>query len=58
MLTPAESAVIIGGGDIRTYVKCVAMTLTRGEGAIKTMVLGLGLFGAARMIGVAIGHSS
>ena len=58
MLTPAESAAIIGGGDIRTYVKCVTMTLTRGEGGITTMIWGLGLFGVARMVGVAVGCAS
>ena len=44
-----------GGGEIRNTVTCIARTLTTGRGAIRTGILGFGLFGCARLIGVAVG---
>jgi hypothetical protein len=57
-LTSTESAGIIGGGGIDDYFSCVAATLTNPRAAFKTFVLGVGLFGMARLIGVAVGCSS
>lgn len=57
-LTMSETMTITGGGDIKSYVRCVATTLTSGGGGFRTFVLGLGLFGMARMVGVAVGCSN
>lgn len=54
-LTADECAAITGGGEIKNYLRCVAGTLTSGGGGIRTLVLGVGLFGLARMAGVAVG---
>lgn len=54
-LDVSESISISGGGEIRNYVTCVTRTLTSGGGGIRTAVLGVGLFGLARMLGVAVG---
>ncbi len=54
-LSAEECANLRGGGEIRATVTCVARSLTTGGGAIRTMVLGLGLFGMARIVGVAVG---
>jgi hypothetical protein len=52
-----ESAMIYGGGPgpLKVYLKCVFNSLAVGEGAIRTGLLGAGLFGFARAIGVAAG---
>ena len=44
-----------GGGPVKTYIRCVTATLTSGGGGIRTMLLGAGLFGLARALGVAVG---
>jgi hypothetical protein len=54
-LTKEECAGVTGGGEISNYVRCVGITLTSGGGGIKTLVLGVGLFGLARILGVAVG---
>lgn len=54
-LNHEECVAITGGGEIQTYVRCVGATLTRGGGGIRTLVLGVGLFGLARILGVAVG---
>ena len=54
-LTTEESRAIAGGGEITNYIRCVSTTLTSGGGGIRTLVLGVGLFGLARMLGVAVG---
>ncbi len=55
VLTPAQAARVTGGGDINNYVKSVATTLTREGGALGALIVGLGLLGTARIIGVAAG---
>lgn len=57
-LNVSESAAIVGGGDIKSYIRCVSATMTSGGGGIRTLLLGVGLFGMARMLGVAVGCSS
>jgi hypothetical protein len=54
-LTVNETAGITGGGEIRNFVRCVTGALTTGGGAIRTAILGFGLFGFARIAGVAMG---
>lgn len=54
-LTIDECMSITGGGGIKSYLRCVGATLTGGGGGIRTFVLGVGLFGLARMVGVAVG---
>ena len=54
-LTAEECITTIGGGEIRNYVRCVVGTLTSGGGGIRTLLLGAGLFGLARAVGVAVG---
>lgn len=54
-LTTVECRAISGGGEITNYLRCVGTTLTSGGGGIRTLVLGVGLFGLARMAGVAVG---
>lgn len=54
-LTIDECRSITGGGEIKSYLRCVGATLTGGGGGIRTLVLGVGLFGLARMVGVAVG---
>lgn len=57
-LSPTESALIVGGGDITNYLRCVSSTLTSGGGGVRTLMLGVGLFGIARLLGVAVGCSN
>jgi hypothetical protein len=57
-LNAEECRSISGGGDIISYVKCVAETLTSGTGGFRTFVLGYGLFGMARLMGVLTGCAS
>ena len=54
-ITEEECLATKGGGEFKNYVKCVAATLTSGGGGIRTMLLGAGLFGLARAVGVAVG---
>lgn len=54
-LTRLEMSEISGHGPFGDFCRCVGATLTRGNGAIKTMFLGAGLFGVARILGVAVG---
>ncbi len=54
-LTAEEAAAMTGGRPIPNYVKCITTTLTRGEGSVRTLLLGFGLLGTARMVGVAAG---
>lgn len=46
---------VTGGGDITDYLKCVSATLTTGGGGIKSFVLGVTIFGMARIAGVMVG---
>jgi len=54
-LTVEECNNITGGGEIKNYIRCVGATLTSGGGGIRTLMLGVGLFGMARILGVAVG---
>jgi hypothetical protein len=45
----------LSGGSWRTKVKCLTGALFTGDGLLRTGLLGGGLFGVARMIGVAAG---
>jgi hypothetical protein len=49
---------VIGGDDFITYLKCVSTTLTSGGGGVRTAVLGVTIFGIARLAGVMYGCSS
>jgi bacteriocin-like protein len=50
---------ITGGGEIVNYLQCVSATLTGGGGGgIRSFVLGVTIFGMARMCGVMVGCSS
>ena len=54
-ITIEECLATKGGGEIKNYVRCVTATLTTGGGGLRTMLLGPGLFGLARALGVAVG---
>jgi hypothetical protein len=54
-LTKEECIGITGGGEVTNYLRCMASTLTSGGGGVRTLVLGVGIFGLARLIGVAVG---
>jgi bacteriocin-like protein len=47
---------ITGGGEITTCLECVSTTLT-GGGGLRSFVLGVTIFGMARMLGVMVGSS-
>ena len=49
---------ITGGGEIVNYLQSVSTTLTGGGGGIRSFVLGVTIFGMARMCGVMVGYSS
>ncbi|HUQ66601.1 MAG TPA: hypothetical protein VM101_10620 [Flavitalea sp.] len=57
-LTREESKNVTGGDGITEYLKCVTATLGSGGGGIRTFVLGVTIFGMARMCGVMVGCSS
>jgi hypothetical protein len=46
---------VTGGDDILSYLKCVSSTLTSGGGGFRTAVLGVTIFGMARLAGVMYG---
>ena len=48
---------ITGGGAITTCLECVSATLTGGGGGLRSFVLGVTIFGMARMLGVMVGSS-
>ena len=51
---PAEEAELIRGGGFSDTMHCITGTLLHGfKGAAKTLVLGLSIWGMARMAGVA-----
>lgn len=54
-LTTEECMAITGGGGVTNYLRCMATTLTSGGGGVRTLLLGVGIFGLARTIGVAVG---
>jgi hypothetical protein len=54
-LTAEECMGIIGGGEVSNYLRCVVTTLSSGGGGVRTLMLGVGVFGLARLIGVAVG---
>ena len=54
-LTREESKTITGGGDILSYLKCVSATMTSGGGGIRSFLLGITVFGMARICGVMTG---
>lgn len=49
---------VTGGGDILDYFKCVSGAMGSGGGAIRSFVLGVTIFGMARMVGVMTGCAS
>jgi hypothetical protein len=55
-LTNKECMSIRGGSEVTNYQRCVATTLTSGGGGIRGLILGVGLFGVCRMLGVAVGY--
>jgi hypothetical protein len=57
-MTREELKNVTGGGDIIEYLKCVSATLGSGGGGIRSFVLGVTIFGMARMCGVMVGCSS
>jgi hypothetical protein len=60
-LSREEAMSIVGGENILGYLKCVAGTITGsggGNGGLKSFVLGVTLFGMARMVGVMVGCSN
>ena len=54
-LSPEEAKVVNGGGDILSYLKCVSGALGTGGGLFKSFVLGVTVFGMARVAGVMTG---
>ena len=52
-ISNTEAASIIGGGDIGDFLRCVRGTLIGNSGgAGRTFVLGITIWGMARMMGV------
>ena len=49
---------VTGGEDIIKYVKCVTTTLGTGGGGLRSFVLGVTIFGMARICGVMVGCAS
>jgi hypothetical protein len=56
-LTDEESVKITGGGDIIETLKCIRGTLLNGNGSVRTVLLGMTIWGMARMAGVVTGCS-
>ena len=57
-LSLEEAKVVSGGGDILNYLKCVSGALGTGGGLFKSFVLGVTVFGMARVAGVMVGCAS
>ena len=49
---------VTGGDDVVQYLKCVSATLTSSGGAIRSFLLGVTIFGMARIAGVMAGCAS
>lgn len=53
-----ESMSVTGGEDILSYLKCVSGAMGSGGGGFRSLVLGVTVFGMARMVGVMVGCAS
>ena len=48
---------VTGGGEILNYLNCDSPTLTIGGGGSRSFLMGVTIFGMARIIGVMVGSS-